>query len=46
MLIEPDHEKVQHVYQHLRDLQVSMLLTIGGDDTALSARLIAEHAAG
>ncbi len=43
-LIEPDVEKVERVHARLKALGISYLLTIGGDDTALSARLIAEQA--
>jgi len=46
MVVEPDIAKVQTVCRRLLDLDVSMLLTIGGDDTALSARIVAEHSDG
>lgn len=45
-VVEPDVEKTNRVCERLRSLGVSHLLTIGGDDTALSARFVAEHSAG
>lgn len=42
MVVEPDTVKTNRVCDRLRSLGVSYLLTIGGDDTALSARLVAE----
>ena len=45
-VVEPDTTKVSVVCQRLLDLDVSLLLTIGGDDTALSARFVAEHSKG
>ncbi|MFQ5413949.1 MAG: 6-phosphofructokinase [Phycisphaerae bacterium] len=42
----PDEEKTVRVYRRLRAIGVTHLLTIGGDDTALSARFIAEQASG
>lgn len=45
-VVEPDVEKTTRVCERLRSLGVTHLLTIGGDDTALSARFVAEHAAG
>ncbi|MCH7700729.1 MAG: 6-phosphofructokinase, partial [Planctomycetes bacterium] len=44
-IIEPDATKVQRVIGNLRNLNVEYLITIGGDDTSLSARFIAEAAA-
>ena len=38
----PDPGKVERVLGHLRQLGINALLTIGGDDTALSARFIAD----
>ena len=43
-VVRPDIKKVERVIQHLRELGVNCLLTIGGDDTALSARFITEAA--
>ena len=40
--VRPDAEKTGRVCERLRSLGVTHLLTIGGDDTALSARFIAE----
>ncbi len=45
-LVEPNAEIVRRVYDRLRALGISHLLTIGGDDTALSARFVAEHSGG
>ena len=45
-VVSPDTEKVQRVCQRLHQLEVEYLLTIGGDDTALSARYVAEHSQG
>lgn len=42
----PDPAKVNQVLAHLRKLGVDALLTIGGDDTALSARFISDAADG
>ncbi len=42
----PDPAKVSQVLAHLRKLGVDALLTIGGDDTALSARFISDAADG
>jgi 6-phosphofructokinase 1 len=44
IVVEPDCEKVQQVLTSLRRLNLSHLLTIGGDDTALSARFVDEAA--
>ena len=46
MVVEPDKEKTALVCERLRSLGVTLLLTTGGDDTALSARFVADHAAG
>lgn len=43
-MAHPDPAKVIRVCDRLRALNVTHLLTIGGDDTALSARFIAEKA--
>lgn len=40
--VEPDAERLRRVSERLTGLGVTHLLTIGGDDTALSARFIAE----
>ena len=45
-VVEPDMEKTNRVCERLRSLGVSHLLIIGGDDTALSARFVAEHSGG
>ena len=42
MKVQPDVKKVQRVCERLNSLGVTHLLTIGGDDTALSARFVAE----
>ncbi len=39
---EPDPAKVARVVQRLKNMRVDALLTIGGDDTALSARFICD----
>jgi 6-phosphofructokinase 1 len=41
-VVEPDREKCRRVVERLTHLGVTHLLTIGGDDTALSARFLAE----
>ena len=46
MVVEPDKEKTALVCERLRSIGVTHLLTIGGDDTALSARFVADHAEG
>lgn len=46
MVVEPDKKKTALVCERLRSIGVTHLLTIGGDDTALSARFVAEQAAG
>jgi len=42
--VRPDKAKVANVLANLRNLGVNFLITIGGDDTALSARFVAEAA--
>ncbi len=42
-VVEPDAQKVARVCQRLQALGVTHLLAIGGDDTALSSRFIAEQ---
>lgn len=44
--VAADHEKTARVCERLRSLDVTYLLTIGGDDTALSARFVAEQSGG
>ncbi|MBL8878127.1 MAG: 6-phosphofructokinase [Phycisphaerales bacterium] len=44
--VKPDIQKVRQVIENLRSLGVDHLLTIGGDDTALSARFVSEGAGG
>jgi 6-phosphofructokinase 1 len=44
--VKPDAEKTKRVVENLMRLGVTHLLTIGGDDTALSARFIADRSAG
>ena len=41
-VVQPDPKKVARVAERLTRLGVTHLLTIGGDDTALSARFVAE----
>ncbi len=41
-VVEPDAEIVNRVCERLASLGITHLLTIGGDDTALSARFVAE----
>lgn len=41
-LVAPDPKKIGEVLRNLRALGVTHLLTIGGDDTALSARFICD----
>jgi 6-phosphofructokinase 1 len=42
----PQADKVSLALGHLRELGINCLLTIGGDDTALSARFLSEAASG
>jgi len=44
MIVEPDTERVERVLANLRLTGITHLLTIGGDDTALSARFVDEAA--
>lgn len=44
--VRPHPRKIELVLGRLRELGINCLLTIGGDDTALSARFIAAAAAG
>jgi 6-phosphofructokinase 1 len=41
-VVKPDEKKVARVLRNLIDLGVTHITTIGGDDTALSARFVAE----
>lgn len=45
-LVAPDAAKIARVLGNLRQLGIDCLLTIGGDDTALSARFICDSADG
>lgn len=45
-VVQPDKTKTTRVCERIRNLNVTHLLTIGGDDTALSARFVAEHSGG
>lgn len=45
-VVEPNGEKVERVLGNLNRMGITHLLTIGGDDTALSARFVAEGADG
>ncbi len=45
-VVQPDEARVRRVGERLASLGVTHLLTIGGDDTALSARFLAEHSRG
>ncbi|RIK64260.1 MAG: 6-phosphofructokinase [Planctomycetota bacterium] len=44
--VRPDDKKVARVIHNFTDLGVTHLVTIGGDDTALSARFVAERTGG
>lgn len=44
--VHADETKVGHVIRHFNELGVTHLVTIGGDDTALSARFVAERTGG
>lgn len=44
VVVQPDAEKVERVLANLRLAGITHLLTIGGDDTALSARFVDEAA--
>jgi 6-phosphofructokinase 1 len=45
-VVKPDKKKTQLVLKHFAELGITHLLTIGGDDTALSARFVAEASRG
>ena len=46
MAVAPDEAKLTTVITNLRYMGITHLLTIGGDDTALSARFVSEWSAG
>jgi 6-phosphofructokinase len=46
MTVRADHAKVERVLQHFTEMGVTHVVTIGGDDTALSARFVAERSGG
>jgi 6-phosphofructokinase len=45
-VVMPDPEKILRVIANLKKIGVQYLLTIGGDDTALSARFVSERSDG
>lgn len=45
-VVQMHEQKVTNVLRHLIELGVTHLMTIGGDDTALSARFVAEKTGG
>src|SRR5262249_13088251 len=45
-VVMPDDQKIARVIENLRKIGVQYLITIGGDDTALSARLVSERSEG
>jgi 6-phosphofructokinase len=45
-VVEPDANKLNRVHERLRGVGITHLLTIGGDDTALSARFVADRSQG
>jgi len=45
-VVEPDVAKVKRVVSHVALMGISNLITIGGDDTALSAKFICEASGG
>lgn len=46
MTVRPDNAKVDRVLRHFTELGVTHVVTIGGDDTALSARFVSERSHG
>lgn len=44
--VKPNRDKVDRVRKNLKELGINDLITIGGDDTALSSRFVAEAAGG
>ncbi|MCG8404486.1 MAG: 6-phosphofructokinase [Phycisphaerales bacterium] len=45
-VVQPDEEKVSCVLRNFAEIGVTHVVTIGGDDTALSARFVAERSNG
>lgn len=45
-VVRPDERKVANVLRNLTEIGVTHVLTIGGDDTALSSRFVAERTGG
>jgi 6-phosphofructokinase 1 len=45
-IVHPDPKKTSRVCERLSSLAVTHLLTIGGDDTAMSARFVADQSSG
>jgi len=45
-VVMPDGDRIERVIANLRALNVNYLITIGGDDTALSARFVSERSDG
>src|SRR5262249_28157208 len=45
-VVMPDDQKIARVIENLRKIRVQYLITIGGDDTALSARFVSERSEG
>lgn len=45
-VVQPDPQKTARVVERLKVIGITHLLTIGGDDTALSARFVAEQSGG
>ncbi|MEK6643564.1 MAG: 6-phosphofructokinase [Planctomycetota bacterium] len=45
-VVHPDAAKVQLVLDHFTEMGITHVITIGGDDTALSARFVAERTGG
>lgn len=45
-VVQPDETKVRLVLKNFTELGVTHVITIGGDDTALSARFVAERTGG
>ncbi len=46
IIVQPDEKKVGCVLRNLTEMGVTHVLTIGGDDTALSSRFVAERTGG
>ncbi len=44
--VQPDRTKTERVLSHFKRMNITHLITIGGDDTALSSRFIADAADG